>query len=102
MFNGISCDSRVNRLNFFYKKNDPAFLERFRVDAKDRQYQLWERNPCSKALWTPPVYQQKLQYIHYNPVKKGLCKNPEDYHYSSALFYETGKDNWGFLEKYNL
>ena len=90
------------QIKFFLQKNDPVFLERFRVNAKDRQYQLWERNPCSKALWTTPVYLQKLQYIHDNPVKKGFCKVPEDYHYSSALFYETGKDNWGFLEKYDI
>ncbi len=90
------------QIKFNLQKNDPGFLERFRVDDKDRQYQLWERNPYSKALWTAPVYLQKLQYIHDNPVKKGFCKDPEDYHYSSALFYETGIDNWGFLERYDL
>lgn len=90
------------QIKFHLQKNDPVFLERFRVDAKDRQYQLWERNPCSKALWTTPVYLQKLKYIHDNPVKKGFCKDPAGYYYSSALFYETGIDNWGFLEKYEI
>ena len=40
---------------------------------------------------------QKLNYIHYNLVKSGICKLPEDYKYSSAMFYQTGIDNWGFL-----
>lgn len=31
-----------------------------------------------------------INYIHYNPVKDFLCKNPEDWEYSSAKFY---KDN---------
>lgn len=87
------------QIKFLLQKNDPAFLERFRVDAKDRQYQLWERNSWSKALWTPTVYQQNLQYIHNNPVKKGYCKNPEDYYFSSARFYTSGIDEFGFLEK---
>ena len=34
---------------------------------------------------------------HENPVRAGLCKYPDDYKYSSALFYKYGKDNWGFL-----
>ncbi len=42
----------------------------------------------------------KLDYIHYNPVKAEICKQPEDYKYSSALFYETGVDNWKFLSHY--
>jgi hypothetical protein len=33
------------------------------------------------------VCEQKLDYIHFNPVKAGLCTLPEDYLYSSARFY---------------
>jgi hypothetical protein len=40
---------------------------------------------------------QKLKYIHENPVKAGLCAHPLEYKYSSAMFYHTGTDNWGFL-----
>jgi putative transposase len=40
---------------------------------------------------------QKLQYLHQNPVRAGLSEAAENYKYSSALFYLTGKDNWGFL-----
>ena len=78
-------------------QHHPAVLEHFRVDATDREYQLWERNPLSIELRTDKVYRQKLDYIHWNPVRAGICKLPEEYKYSSALFYETGIDNWGFL-----
>ena len=44
-------------------------------------------------LFTPPVFQQKLNYIHKNPVRARLCKFVEDYRYSSARFYETGVDD---------
>jgi putative transposase len=40
---------------------------------------------------------QKLEYIHENPVKAGLCSVPEDYKYSSASFYETGETEWRWL-----
>jgi putative transposase len=78
-------------------KNHKAVLEHFKVGAKDREYQFWERNPLSVELRAQKIYLQKLKYIHWNPVRAGICKLPEEYKYSSALFYETGIDNWGFL-----
>ena len=32
----------------------------FLVDAKDRQYQFWERNSLSIDLWAEEVFIQKL------------------------------------------
>ena len=78
----------------------PEVLAHFKVAAKDREYQFWKRNALSVELRNHKVFIQKLDYIHWNPVKAGLCKLPEEYKYSSALFYETGIDNWGFLEHY--
>jgi putative transposase len=72
------------------KLTNPVFLEEFRVDAIDRTYQLWERNPLSIDLWSHSVFLQKLNYIHWNPVRAGICRWPEEYLYSSARFYETG------------
>ena len=43
---------------------------------------------------------RKLYYIHNNPVKAGLCNRPENYKYSSALFYAGGGDEFGILEDY--
>ncbi len=34
------------------QKNHPAVLEKFYVNAKDRKYQIWERNPLSLDLLT--------------------------------------------------
>ena len=81
-------------------KNHPVTLECFRVDAKDRKYQIWERNPLSIELRTHSVFLQKLKYIHHNPVRAGMCHFPEEYKYSSASFYFTGIDNFGFLTHY--
>ena len=33
-----------------------------------------------------------IKYIHLNAVRAGIVKNPADYEYSSAKFYEGGKE----------
>jgi putative transposase len=34
---------------------------------------------------------EKLRYIHRNPVRRGLVKNPEDWQWSSYRHYLTGE-----------
>ena len=77
--------------------NHPDKLAEFLVNAKDRKYQFWERNPLSVEIWSEKVLLQKLKYMHENPVRAGICRYPEQYKYSSALFFHAGIDNWGFL-----
>ena len=81
-------------------KNHPAVLAHFKVNVKDRAYQFWERNALSVELRTGKVFQQKLEYIHYNPVRAGTCSLPEEYKYSTAKLYETNIDNWRFVTRY--
>jgi putative transposase len=83
------------------QKSNPALLETLKVNVKDRMYQIWERNPRSVDLFSPKVFHQKIGYIHFNPVKAGLCINPEDYYYSSAKFYATGIDEFNMLTHYD-
>jgi putative transposase len=75
-------------------------LKNYEVNATNRNYNFWKRDSLSIDLFTPDVFYQKLNYIHYNPVKAGLCSFPEEYPYSSALFYEKGIDNFGYLTHY--
>lgn len=81
--------------------NHPQVLSHFRVDAEDRHYQFWERNSLGVELFSEAVFMQKLEYIHDNPVKAGLCSLPEEYYYPSAKFYEFGIDDFGMLTHYN-
>src|SRR5688572_890591 len=81
-------------------KHHQAVLEQFLINAKDRKYQFWKTDALSVEIRSQKVFLQKLEYIHWNPVRAGLCALPEDYKYSSAQFYETGIDNWGFLTHY--
>lgn len=79
----------------------PQVLQHFKVDAKDRKYQIWKRNSLGIELCNHNVFIQKLDYMHWNPVKAGICKFPEEYYYSSAKFYEYGIDDFGILTHYN-
>ncbi len=72
-------------------------LQELLVNAKDRRHQVSERNSLGIPLWSPEVFEQKLEYIHNNPVKAGLCETPEEYRYSSASFYEKNEKDWAFL-----
>jgi REP element-mobilizing transposase RayT len=79
------------------RNNHKRVLQLFEVDAKDRRYQIWERNALSVSLFSKKVFEQKLEYIHNNPVKAGLCLLPETYKYSSAAFYYNEDRRWNFL-----
>ncbi len=89
----------AQQMKFKLKDTANKILNDFFVNAKDRDYQFWERNSLSIDLWNEHTFIQKLNYIHNNPVKHPwyLSVTPEEYKYSSARFYETGIDDFGFL-----
>ena len=79
------------------RNNNSPLLNELLVEAKDRKYQVWERNSLSVELYTSKVMNQKMDYIHYNPVDAGLCSVPEDFAFSSASFYERNESSFDFL-----
>jgi len=87
----------VQRIKDALVKNHPMAIRKFEINSKDRKYWFWEWNSLSIELYSEKVFQQKMDYIHNNPVKTGLCDIPEEYKYSSALFYEKGIDEFGFI-----
>ena len=92
----------AQQIKSYLAEKNPTLLEECRVDAADRAYQIWERNPLSIDLFSHPVLMQKLDYIHNNPVQAKwlLAELPEGYRWSSAGFYLTGNYNFGFLQHY--
>lgn len=83
------------------KKENNALLLELLVNLKDRKYQVWQRNSLSIELRNKKVFEQKLEYIHNNPVKAELCVLPEEYKYSSGKFYELSINDWNFLTHYD-
>jgi len=80
------------------RNEQSSLLMELLVNAKDRKHQVWERNSLSVPLWTTEVFWQKLDYIHNNPVRAGLCQYSWQYKYSSAKYYLKHKKDWEFLK----
>ncbi len=71
----------------------------YEVNALNKKHEIWQRDALGIEIYGKDIAKQKLNYIHFNPIsgKWQLSKNNLDY-YSSARFYETGKDDFGFLK----
>ena len=54
---------------------------------KDRRYQLWQEGVHPQLIQTREMMRQKLDYIHYNPVKRGYVDEAVHWRYSSARNY---------------
>jgi REP element-mobilizing transposase RayT len=52
-----------------------------------KHYQLWQHSNKPIELWSNKVLDEKISYIHQNPVEEGLVFKAEDYMYSSAIDY---------------
>ena len=50
-------------------------------------YSFWRSDNKPIELWSNAVIDQKLNYIHQNPVEEGLVYSADDYRYSSACAY---------------
>ena len=70
-------------------------LEQFKKAANQssnvKHYQFWRHDNKPIELWSNKVIQEKINYIHQNPVESGLVFKPEDYVYSSAVDYAGEK-----------
>jgi putative transposase len=66
------------------------------LDSKKHiMYKFWQNEYHPVELSNNEMMDQKLDYLHDNPVKEGIVERPEDYVYSSARDY-TGRK--GLLE----
>jgi hypothetical protein len=71
----------------------------YELKALHKKPELWQRESLCFAIYSRAVVKQTLDYIHFNPVSGNwqLSKDDLSYYYSSARFYETGRDEFGFL-----
>jgi putative transposase len=58
-----------------------------KYNPNNTRYQFWQQHSHPIELNTNEKLDQRLNYIHYNPVKAGIVLSPEDYLYSSAINY---------------
>jgi REP element-mobilizing transposase RayT len=56
-------------------------------NSRNTTYQFWQQNNHAEELISNKFMDQKLQYIHQNPVVEGWVEEAEHYLYSSARDY---------------
>ncbi|MBP1167675.1 REP element-mobilizing transposase RayT [Chryseobacterium sp. PvR013] len=52
-----------------------------------KKYQFWQQNNMPIEIWSLKVFEQKLNYVHQNPVESGFVMEPWEWKYSSARNY---------------
>ena len=62
--------------------------ERHKVD---RPYQFWQEGSHPVLISNEDIMRQKLEYMHYNPVRRGYVDDPAHWRYSSARDYTGGE-----------
>jgi hypothetical protein len=92
----------AQKIKFNLIETNPIILSKFLVNKKDRLYQFWKRNPKAMELDSQFLVEQKLDYIHNNPVQgKWMLPNSAlEYPWSSIRFYEIGEWEIPFLTHY--
>jgi REP element-mobilizing transposase RayT len=55
-----------------------------KYEPQNERYMFWQKSSHPTELWTPAVIDQKINYIHMNPVKAQIVTEPEHYWMSSA------------------
>ncbi len=54
---------------------------------RNSKYQIWTHENHAEYIYSERFINQKIDYIHNNPVEAGIVFNAEDYIYSSARNY---------------
>ena len=83
----IKENHRESRKEWLLEQFEKAGLDSSNVN----KYQFWRHDNKPIELWSNKVIDEKIIYIHNNPVEEGLVSYPEDYVYSSARDYSGEK-----------
>ena len=72
--------------------HDSRLLSRMLVRERPGKivFRYWQEGPgFDRNLFTAKAVQASLDYIHTNPVKRGLSVRARDWRWSSARYYES-------------
>ena len=71
----------------------------YEVNQANKKHEIWQIDSLGIEIYSREVAKQKLDYIHFNSItgKWKLSKDDLDYYFSSSRFYQTGIDDFGFL-----
>lgn len=77
-------------------------LERFakatETHSRNKNFQVWQYGNHAEEIFSLRFLWDKLNYIHLNPVRAGIVTKANQYIYSSASNYSSGKGIINFIE----
>jgi putative transposase len=62
------------------------------VEIAEDYPQFWQTRFYDFNVYSDSKKREKLDYMHCNPVTRELVRRPQDWPWSSYLFYENGED----------
>ena len=87
-FKKFTASSMIDAIKTEPESRKDWLLHRFQWNATLHQrgsdHQVWTHENHAEAIFSEKFFNQKLNYIHNNPVRAGWVENPEEYIYSSA------------------
>jgi putative transposase len=58
----------------------------------DSEFHFWQHRFYDFNVWSAKKWREKLNYMHMNPVKRGLVARPEGWRWSSYRYYAFGEE----------
>ncbi len=81
---GYNISSAVQKIKslFAYKMSDVGL----------KKGSVWQKSFYDFVVYSEEKFREKLNYIHANPVRRGIVKDPRDYRFSSIYHLEKMDD----------
>jgi putative transposase len=89
----------------FVRQHAPQFLARMRDSQPNGKvaFRFWQRGGgYDRNLWEARYIWETIDYIHANPVRRGLCGRAEDWYWSSASDYVLNRPGPLVLDRTTL
>jgi REP element-mobilizing transposase RayT len=83
----------TRRITYFLNNDHRKYIVELLNPNKRKLFPIWQSTNMPKVIETQKYFNQKLDYIHNNPIKKGYVDTPENWLYSSAKNYFLGDHN---------
>jgi putative transposase len=76
----------------FCAQHMPASFQKVLLEraGSDRERRLWQPTRHPVQIETENFWQAKIDYLHQNPVRKGLVREAEHWRFSSASYWASG------------
>ena len=95
----------TNEVLRWVRRNKPSFLSRMADCRRNGKtfHRFWQRGGgYDRNTWTLDELYEKIEYIHANPVRRGLVEHPRDWHWSSWRAWHEDADGPIRIDKESL